>query len=319
MTASSYPLTRPRRVRYRSNMKTHRVMLMCVVALVAGAATSALAADPVAKCRSAIVKGANELLIAHAKASAKCTRALILGKAPSCPDDRASVATAKAGAKLRSAIAKACGGKDKVCGGNEIDIGLLEIGWSIGSCDQTGSTSCFNPITDCNGVASCVACLAEQSVDDALAIFAARPVVVPKVEKVLAKCLVEVTTSSTNSFMKVAKSLGECWRNVSDLGSGGSFSCPNRAASIAAGKAKSSNVSHVCDACGNGKCGDGDDFAPAALGFPATCPAIGTCGGSVQTLQDLANCADCVSHALIDTAVRRTIPQFATAPPPCTP
>lgn len=298
-------------------MWTHRVALT-LVALVAalGSSSSASAADPVTKCRAAIVKLANQFLLQHAKASATCEVRAIIGKGPtSCPDVKVRDVTEKAGMKLRGGIEKACGGRDKVCGGLEPDVALLDIGWNIGSCDQTGSTSCFDPITDCGGVATCVACLGEQAVADAFALFADRPLGSPD-----AACIAEITGSSAKSFMKVAKKLGDCWRAVSEDGSGGSFSCPNRGATFTAAKAKSVNAGNICHACGgrNGKCGGDDDLTPAALGFPATCPAIGTCGGSVQTIRDLAACTDCVTHAIMDAAVRRTIPQFATASP-CTP
>lgn len=303
-------------------MPNHRVGLTSVVLVaVLGFADSASAADPVAKCRGAIVKLANQFLLQHAKASATCETRVIIGKLPApCPDVKTTLIIDKARAKMRSALEKACGGRDKTCGGPEPDIGLDVIGWNIGSCDQTGSTSCFNPIADCGGIATCVGCLGERAVADALALFADRPAVNPGAEPVLAECLAEITGSSAKSFMKVAKKLGACWRTVSDRGSGGSFSCPNRGATLVAGTAKATNAGNICHACGgrNAKCGGDDDLAPAALGFSSTCPAIGSCGGAVQTIRDLANCADCVTHAIMDTAVRRTIPQFATASP-CSP
>jgi hypothetical protein len=307
-------------MRARGRILPYLVML---VAFGVACAVPARAADPVVKCRGAIVKGANQYLLYHAKASVNCESRVIRGKLSpgACPDAKAMAMTEKARAKLWGTINKVCGGRDKLCGGSELDIGLLEIGWSIGSCDQTGATSCTGAITDCGGIATCVACIAEHGVADALALFDDRPIVNPVVEKTFVKCLDAIGTSSAKSFMKVAKGLGECWLKVSEAGSGGSFSCPNRRAAVAAGQGRSANVERICDACGGpkGKCGGGDDFAPAALGFPATCPAIGTCGGLVQTLKDVANCADCVTHAIMDTAVRRTLPQFATAPPPCMP
>lgn len=304
-------------------MKALRLFLASATALVAMTVPSVHAADPVTKCRSTIVKATTQLLSLQAKVLAKCMKQPFHHQFPatSCPDARASLAIGKAEAKLRTAIDKACGGRDKICGGTELDVGLLEIGWGIGSCDQTGSTSCSNVITDCAGVATCVTCLAEQGVADALSLFAGRPAVDPLAQPALAECLDAITVGSIKSFAKVAKGAGDCWLKVSGTGSGGSFSCPNRGASIAAGKAKAVHLASVCRACGgtNRKCNGGEDITLAAVGFPTSCPAIASCGGAVQTLQDMTNCADCVGHALMDAAVRRTIPQFSSVPPSCTP
>ena len=117
---------------------------------------------------------------------------------------------------------------------------------------------------------------------------------------------------------KLSQSFAKCWLGVNKSESGGSFSCPDADASSVSAKARSSQAKNICKACGrkNG-CGHGDDIAPATIGFPLQCPAIGSCGGSIQTLQDVASCSACVAGVVADGAARNSIPAFTTPPPQC--
>ena len=86
--------------------------------LVVGFVASPAHADPV-KCKAGIIKAAAAFVQAKAKALAKCEEAIVKGKLPAgdChADPKASATIAKAVTKLDASVAKACGGKDKICG-----------------------------------------------------------------------------------------------------------------------------------------------------------------------------------------------------------
>src|SRR6185369_10418774 len=88
-------------------------------------------------------------------------------------------------------IEKSCGGKDKACGVGADDVPLTDVGWGIGACPNVAGASCTNAIADCDGVATCVACIDEFAVDHAItladgALVATNPK--DKAEKPINKC-----------------------------------------------------------------------------------------------------------------------------------
>ncbi len=296
------------------------------LAFLAGSAVGvqhAEAAKPTvaAQCRGTIVLGAVKLAVAQTKALARCRNAELLGKLPpgACPNDRALITIEKTRAKLRSVVVKACGGKDGVCAaGGADDVPLADIGWDVGTCGAVGSTLCLDPIDDCDDVASCVDCVVTQTIDQAFALFYDPGLGNAAANPALRGCVRAVGVGGTQSLIKVATGFGKCWLDVNKRGSGGSFSCPDRRASRYLGGSKTT----ICDECGgpSGKCGGNDDVPAAAIDFPAECPAVGTCAGLVQTATDVANCVDCVNAALMDAAIRRTIPAFSlSSTPVCVP
>jgi hypothetical protein len=295
---------------------------LAIVAGVTMVAAAAPAQASATKCRSAIVAATTKYLVKRTAVLGKCHDGVVAGKRPGpCPDLKAHDAFTKLEDLLGSTIAKACGGADKVCGaGSALDETLASIGWDIGTCPNVGNGTCTNAIVDCNGVTACVACIGEQVMDQAFGLYfnaAALPV-----DESVGKCLRAIGKGSAASFAKMSKALGKCWLAVNKADSGGSFSCPDASAAVAAGKARASNRRTICKGCrgANTKCGDADDVPREITGFPATCPAIGSCAGPVETLQDIAGCADCVTEALVDGAVRSTIPAYTvSSPPQCVP
>jgi hypothetical protein len=276
------------------------------------------------KCRAAIVKGTGTIVAARAIALARCWDAVAAGKRPGpCPDVKAEGVIGKARAKLESGIAKACGGADEQCGaGTAQDETLNSIGWNVGSCATFGNALCANTIADCNDVATCVRCLGERSVDQAVALYYDPAALAAASDKRLRACLRAIGKSGAASLRLVSQRLAACWLGVNKSDSGGSFSCPDVRASLATAKARANSLAVICKRCGgsNRQCGDADDVPLASIGFPSTCPALGACSGAVQTLPDLAGCVSCVTGALMDGTVRSAIPAFSsTSPPQCVP
>ena len=100
------------------------------------------------KCQTAVGKNVNAFYVSKSKALAKCQDALLKGKVPSCPDQKASDAIAKAESKKVSSIAKACCGENGACGG--------------GTCTQGGGDS-GDP---CEANRDCNRCTAGAAIGD---------------------------------------------------------------------------------------------------------------------------------------------------------
>jgi hypothetical protein len=285
----------------------------------AGTTNAAAALPSVAgTCRATILKSSTAYLTTETKALAKCWDGVAAGKAIGpCPDDRAESAIARAREKLDALIGKACGGHDKICGaGGAPDLALGVIGWNIGTCAGIGGAGCTNAITDCSDIAECVACVSDQAATTALDLD--HQAGVPGADKQRRNCLRKLGKSTAVVFAALSASLGKCWLAVNRIESGGSFSCPDAQAAISGAKARATHLAGVCKACGSApSCRGTDAFSPASLGFPAQCPAIGTCGGPVQTVHDMASCIACVSAFVADGAERNAIPAFTSGPPQC--
>ena len=270
-------------------------------------------------CRAAIVKGTGVYLATQAKALAKCWDTVVGGKQVGpCPDVKAQNLIAKGRRKLDSLIGKACGGADKICGtATAPDVALGILGWNIGTCSNFGGGACTNAIADCNDIADCVACVSDTAVAQGFGLYY-QEAVFPVVDKQLRKCVLEIGRTGAAVLSKLSQGFAKCWLDVNKSDSGGSFSCPDSRASIVSGKAKNKLIAGICKRCGgkNG-CGGGDDVAPLTVGFPLQCPAVGTCGGSVQTISDVANCIACVTGIVADGAARTSIPAFTSPPPQC--
>jgi hypothetical protein len=110
----------------------------------------------------------------------KCVAARLAGKMPEGTDCRSDgtvvSARIKAEGKHATAIAKACGGRNKVCNaadtGDNADDPLAAIGWDQGTCPGFEGGSCGNAIADCGGIAICLECVSEAAVAQAVATYA---------------------------------------------------------------------------------------------------------------------------------------------------
>ena len=175
----------------------------------------------VRKCRAAIVGSAAALVQAEAKAEGACAAKIVSGKLPHGTTCRTEAKTAavigKARAKLTTAVAKACGGKDKTCGSGSDDVPLAATGWAIGSCPAFRGNACTNAITDCAGISTCVTCIGEAALDEAIGLYnAALTPTDPKnkAEKVLNKCQATIGRAATTFLGAKSKALAKCWQTV---------------------------------------------------------------------------------------------------------
>lgn len=278
------------------------------------------AAATAIQCRTTIVSATGRYVHDRTNALAKCWDGILAGKTTGpCPDEKATKVIDKAATKLDEAIGKACGGADKVCGGAGPDLNLAAIGWNVGNCSVVGNGICQGTIGDCADVADCVRCIGDRNVDQAFSLYYDAGVAV-SADKSLRHCLRAIGKSSAGVLAKASSGFAICWVGVSKADSGGSFSCPDGKTVSAGLKARKTKIKQICSKCGGPTkaCGGADDVPPAATGFPATCPAIGSCGGAIQTLRDVANCSDCVTNLLADVTARSSIPAFTnTSPPQC--
>ena len=263
-------------------------------------------ADPV-KCQRAIAKAASQLAQAEMSALAKCGQAKIKGTLPPSTECATETKTAgaldKARAKLRTAVAKACGGGNESCAatdtGADADDSLAAIGWDVGACPGFESVPCTNAIADCGDVATCVTCVTDAAVAQATTLsFDAVEPSMPGSD--LNKCQVAIGKESAKLFATEAKTLVKCEDEVLKGKIAGP--CPDAATHVAIDGATLQSADRVCTACGGGDkaCGGSDDLAPAAIGFVASCPAVtvpggSTCGGPIEALSDLVACVDCVN------------------------
>ncbi len=277
------------------------------------------------KCQRAIAKAGAQYTQARAGALAKCEGKVVTGSGTSCPDATATQAIAKASAKLTTTIGKACGGDDNVCGGDLTNEDApATLGWPD-RCPNFERGGCGDDIADCGGIASCLTCLDDAAVDQAMGLYY-DALALPSSDA-LNKCQVAIGKATTAFLESKSKALQKCW----DARMNGKFpgTCipPDAGdgkyeAAISKAEAKKRNA--ICKACGgsDGLCDGVDDIAPPSIGFPADCPAVtipgGTaCGGPITDLDSLVDCVDCVTEFKVDCVDRAQVPQLAAYPSEC--
>ena len=286
---------------------------------------SSAAADPV-ECQRAIVKGGAQVLQATSKALAKCEGAVVKGALPGpCPDAKAAAAIDKATAKLRAAMDEACGGADRVCGGNRIgEDAPASLGWSA-SCPNLARGDCANAITHCGDIATCVACTARWAADQTSTLVH-DDLALPS-SGTLEKCQLTIGKATLAFLGARSKALQKC-RDARIRGKHGDECAPPAIADgkylDAIAKAEAKKVKAICEACGGADrtCDTPDDLMPAAIGFPANCPTAtipggAACGGTVTDLTDLIACADCIASFESVCADRLMLPSLTPYPGEC--
>ncbi len=259
-------------------------------------------------------QGDRELHHAQTTALRKCWDAVVVGKqVAACPDAKGQNVIAKAKAKLDALVNKACGGADKICGTDTApDIALGVIGWNIGTAPEATSATIRSPMHRHR----CLRRLRRRPggrTELRSLLSAGRPSgrrqAAPKVRS-------RVRQEQRDRALHAGTRLRQSLARRPTSRSRGASSAVRRQVINAIAKAKGKHVAAVCNACGGGRaCGGG--FAPASLGFPLQCPAIGACGGPVQTMREAASCVDCVAGVVTDGAARISIPAFTSPPPQC--
>ncbi len=313
--------------------RSRRARALTSVALVVGLLgvleRSAFAA-PVA-CQRAIAKAASAYAEKRTRALAKCSEQKLSGRLPpsqSCPaEPKTGAALLQAEMQLRATIAKACGGKNKTCAatdaGPDADETLAAIGWDLGSCPGFEGSGCRNAIADCVDVATCLVCVESSALDQGIAlVFDDEAIGAPG--SALGKCQVAVGKANAKLLGTIAKALGKCEDAVLKGGAPGPCPVPGDGkaeAEIAKAQAKAEDA--ICKACGggDGDCGGGDDLTASAIGFPASCPAVGapSCGGAVSALDEVVTCARCVLDFKTTCVDALSVPGLKPYPGECGP
>ncbi len=286
------------------------VALACCVAFV-GSAEAAASAKTIAKCSGAIVKAGAAFVQAEAKILQKCREATLKGKV--CDNAKTQASIDKARAKLGGTITKACQGKDKSC--NTIDAddtqpSLADIGWNIGTCPDFEVQGCTNAITDCDDIPTCIQCIAEESVNQAIDLYypSGRPSSTGN--KALNKCQATIGKASATFLAAKSKALAKCWGTKIKKPA----NCPaDAAAAIAAAKAKlGAGINKACAGLDN-----------STVGLPAECTIVtpdggSSCGGSNISLTDIVDCVGCVTEYKVDCPDRiGALAAGATYPAAC--
>ncbi|MEO7438330.1 MAG: hypothetical protein ABI080_22835, partial [Candidatus Binatia bacterium] len=122
------------------------------------------------KCQTAIGKATAAFFASKTKALGKCWDARYKSKhgnvCPAPGDGKAVAAIDKAEAKKIASICKACGGDDKICGG-QADLTRTQIGFAAHCPAVTipGGSACGGPINTMQDIVDCVDCVTEFKVD----------------------------------------------------------------------------------------------------------------------------------------------------------
>jgi hypothetical protein len=277
------------------------------------------------RCKSAITRASAAFVQAKTAALANCEKDIVLGKLPPSTDchsePKAAGKIAKAVAKLDSTIAKSCGGADAVCGTPDGDDSPASVGWG-GVCPNFENGGCTNTITHCGDVADCLLCIGEAAVDQAISLYF-DAFVPSSPSSDVNRCQREIGRSTANFLRSKSRALAQCWVNV-NLGRG-TEPCPvpgDGRAESAIAKAEARKIKNICHACGGADhlCNGVGDLAPAAIGFVGSCPNVTvpggpSCGGAINTLDDLVDCVDCVTEFKVDCTDRAAVPWNADGYP----
>ena len=269
------------------------------------------------KCRRTVNKETAKFVQLSAKTLSKCELAKIKGKLPAATvcrrdDDKTVDKLAKAESKKIAKIDKACGGADKLCGGDleeEVGAGAIGFGASCpgleglgqclgganagdvcaadsdclgGSCATCDTVIDPDTCTDATVCVDCIASVATHQMDDLLA--TGLVATDPSTQKDENKCQQAIQKEVWKFYGAKSKILQKCW-DKRLLGKHGD-DCPDQAAPAGSEarkawdkivKAESKKVAKICKACGGADklCDGVDDIPVASIYSPVpTCPAV---------------------------------------------
>ena len=288
------------------------VLLLAFVAL-----ATDVYAEPV-KCQRAILKESGKLARARIKALGGCEQGKISGKLPPSTDcltePKAAAVILKAGLKLSQSLDKNCGGIDKQCvttaDGNDTPG---SIGWPS-TCPDFEDLGCDTPITTCGDIATCLSCINEKAVDQALSLYydslnASTP------GSEINRCQTAIGKAGAAFFTAKRKALDKCWdgRHTGKH----TNACPSPGDGKTLGaiqKAETKAINAILRAC--------DGFDPSAIGFTPLCPAVtipggASCNAPATDITGLVACVQCVTEFKVDCSVPLAVPGFVSYPVEC--
>lgn len=150
------------------------------------------------RCQAAIGKSMARFVALKSKALAKCEDKILKGAAGPCPDaSKTAPSIARAASKLQTAICRACGGPNRLCGGSD-DIPPSMIGFTTSCSSVTvpnGGPVCAGAIATLQDAATCVGCVSQFKTDclDALG--------VPTLKGYPAECGAAATPTATPTLL----------------------------------------------------------------------------------------------------------------------
>lgn len=292
-------------------MHTKGTFRMLGASMAVGILMMASTADATVKCRAAVVKESGKITQAIAKMLQKCEEGVRTGKVVGpCPDAGTAAKISAAKAKTGAALGKACAGS----------TGEFNFGSCPNAQGPNGTATCGSIlVTSKTAEGDCLACLGEEHAQEsAKASYAA--FADASADKDLSKCQAAIGKGAAGFFVARSKILGKCQAGV--LGGKLTGPCPagDQKTVDAIAKAQAKMEATICGACGGGDklCDGVDDFAPAAIGFPAACQRFqvdGPLGGDVTNLQELVACLVAQNVGRTDCTDAQALPYDATGLP----
>ncbi len=278
-----------------------RVALVALTGVAMLFAAGSAQADEL-KCRRTIAKSTAKFESAKLKTLQKCEDGRLKGTVTgTCPDTKASEKISGAATKLSDAIVKDC------------DAASVAAIYPGGTCpvfesDHLPNGSCAGPVTTGAELATCLTCISEGSVDQLIAFYFGG--LFPAGDDGdLLKCERALGKNATKFFASKRKVLQKC--EDSHIKANTVGACPDAegATKISDAAAKlADKVDKACDTF------DQDDYRG-----PNFCPALGTCGGPINTRAQTIACLECLSGLKADCTNRISAPGNGAVPAACNP
>jgi hypothetical protein len=298
---------------------------MSAFALMTGALVLGLTATAGAEpesCKREISRADARFSRAKIKILQHCWDNVVAGKKDGpCPDQKSNDRIAIQRAKLQNSIARRCGGIDGTCSVTADNDPLPAIGWNIGQCPNFERGSCTNSINHCQHISSCLLCINDKALDQAIDLYYGSRV--PTEDREIRKCQRSIGKEASKFYQAKGKALGKC----EDLVLKGAIPgpCPNERASVSIAKAEAKLLTKLCFSCGGPDrlCDTPDDPLPSDIGFKPDCPPVDppgaepSCGGPIDTVSDLVSCVACVTGFKADCVSAAGAPAVESYPPEC--
>src|SRR5689334_1307418 len=184
-----------------------RIVMLVVLVAAATLGASPVDAEPV-RCQRTILKAASKLAESEMRTLVRCEEGKLKGVYPATTDCT-SLTNAKSEAKLRGAIAKACGGADQDCASLGDNDPPASIAWPS-TCPDFRGVGCTNAIVGCDDIATCLLCINDAAIDDAATLYygEAEP---SAPGSPLSRCQATIGKATAAFFAPKTRALAKCW------------------------------------------------------------------------------------------------------------
>lgn len=198
------------------------------------------------------------------------------------------------------------------------NVDFASIGWS--ECPGFEGGQCAGGIANLADLVNCVVCLNTVAVDQVAAL--AYGALTPSPDPHLKACQKSIGAAAGPFFENKVKAMARCeLRTLSGDIPGPCPEDPKTHQTIEELAAKSTST--ICNKCGHGACGDGDDRSPSEIGFPPACPDVTIPNGvscrddSIDSLRELVACVNCVTEFKVDCLDALAAPGVKAYPSEC--